>query len=52
MKVIVKDRETGIETEYPSIFKARRTLRCSIKAFNDYNGKIWRERYEINVVDN
>lgn len=51
-KVIIKDVETGIETEYPSLYRASRTLGCSVKGITGNNGKIWKEKYEIVIHDN
>ena len=50
-KVIIKDSKTGIETEYPSIYRAGRVFGCSAKAISCCNGKTWRERYVINVIN-
>jgi hypothetical protein len=49
-KTIIKDVETGIETEYPSLYNASRTLGCSIKGLTRNNGKIWREKYDIQIL--
>lgn len=48
-KVHIKDVETGIVTEYPSIYRASKTLRCSTRGLTDNNGKIFREKYEITI---
>lgn len=50
-KVVITDLETGIETEYPSIYKASRALGCATTPITKNNGKVWRERYEIKVID-
>ena len=51
-KVIIKDIETGTETEYPSIYRVSRTLGCSTKTIAVNNGKIWKKRFKIDVGDN
>jgi hypothetical protein len=50
-KVIIKDVDTGIETEYPSLYRASKTLGRSIKGIKDNNGKIWKGKYDIQIVD-
>jgi len=51
-KVVITDSETGIETEYPSLYRAGRTFGCAAKVIANNNGKIWRKRYAINVINN
>lgn len=48
-KVIITDVETGIVTEFPSLYRASRTLGCSIKGLTGNDGKIWRSKYEITI---
>ena len=50
-KVIIKELETGVSTEYPSLYRASRTLRCSVKGLKGNNGKTWKGKYEIKIVD-
>ncbi len=51
-KVFVENCVTGEQTEYASIYKASRALGISTKIFVDNNGKIWRQRYRIDVASN
>ena len=43
-KVFIKDLNTGIETEYPSLYRASKTLGCSVKGIKGNKGKIWRDK--------
>ena len=49
-KVIVKDLETGLETEYSSIYKAARALDCPTMQIYYRNGKLLSNRYKIDIV--
>lgn len=49
-KVIIKEIETGTETEYHSLYRASRTIGCSIKGITNNNGKILKEKYEIKIL--
>lgn len=49
-KVVIKDVETGVETEYPSLYRASKTLGCSVKGITGNDGKVWREKYEITIL--
>jgi hypothetical protein len=48
--VIIKDVETGLETKYPSLYRASRTLGCSVKGITGNNGKVWKEKFEITIL--
>jgi hypothetical protein len=50
-KVIIKDVETEIETEYPSLYRASRTLGCSIMGIKGNNGTTWKGKYEIKIME-
>ena len=49
-KVIIRDIETDIETEYPSLYRASKMTGHSITSIIGHNGKIWRDKYEITVT--
>lgn len=49
-KVIIKDLKTGIETEYPSIYRTSQTFGWSTRINLNNNDKVWKGRYEIKVV--
>jgi len=47
--VEILDRETGEVVKYPSIYKAARAHgQCSTMS-TYYNGRVWKDRYEIKV---
>ena len=48
--VEIRDLETGDITTYPSIYKARKATGHSTKFIRDSNGKVWKDRYEINII--
>ncbi len=48
-RVLVKDSETGIETEYSSIYRASRATGLSTSVICSNNGKTWNEKYSIKV---
>ena len=50
--VCIIDHETGIETEYPSIYKASHMLGCSTTVITKNHSKRWKGRYWIYVRDN
>ena len=45
--VEIFDRETGETATFPSMYKAGRYLDQSSRLIDAYNGKIWKNRYEI-----
>ena len=49
-KVIVKDLETGLETEYSSIYQVALALDCSTTRIYHRNGKLLSNRYKIDIV--
>jgi len=48
-KVEILDRTTGNVTTYPSMYKAGKGLMQDPQLIAWYNGKVWRNRYEIKV---
>jgi len=50
-RVEILDRETGEVIEYPSLYKAGQAFGFRAKVMSRYNGKLWRNRYEIKVCD-
>ena len=49
-KLIVKELETGLEMEYPLIYKAARALDCSTTQISHRNKKLLSNRYKIDIV--
>ena len=49
-KVIVIDFETGLKTEYPSIYKAARAFDCTTTQIYHRNGKLLSNRNKIDIV--
>ena len=50
-RVEILDRETGDVCVYPSMYKAAKAHGQSARIIFDYNGKVWRKRYEIKVCE-
>ena len=50
IRVEILDKDTNEAVIYPSLYKASMTLQTSMATLKAYNGKIWRDRYEINIV--
>ena len=48
-KVEILDRTTGNVTTYPSMYKAGKELMQDPQLIAWYNGKVWRNRYDIKV---
>jgi len=48
--VEIFDRETGETATFPAMYKAGRSLGKSRRLMDAYGGKIWRSRYEIEVL--
>jgi len=48
-KVVINDLDTGIETEYPSLYRAARTINFDAKTIARCNGKTLKNRYEIKM---
>src|SRR6478609_3291826 len=48
--VKIRDLETGEVTTYPSIYKAGRAIGHAAKFITGNNGKVWKNKYEINVI--
>ena len=49
--VEIRDLETGDITTYPSIYKAGRAIGRAPKLITGNNGKVWKDRYEISIID-
>ena len=49
-KVIAKELETGLETEYSLIYKAARALDCLTTQIYHRNEKLLSNRYKIDIV--
>ena len=49
-KVEIHDFDTDKVVLYPSIYKAALALDQNTGVIGMYNGKVWRNRYEINVL--
>ncbi len=49
-KVSTKDVETGDTVEHKSMYAAARSLNKTSKHITDYNGKIYKNKYEINIL--
>ena len=48
--VEIQDLETGEITIYPSIYKASRAINHAAKFIIDNNGKVWKNKYEIKII--
>jgi hypothetical protein len=48
-KVFIKDLSTGIETEYPSLYRAAKTINYDAKTITRCNGKTLKGKYEITI---
>ena len=49
-KVEINDLETDKVVLYPSIYKAALALYQNTEVIGMYNGKVWRNRYAINIL--
>ena len=50
ISVEILDKETNEAVVYPSLYKASMTLKTSMNTLKAYNGKVWRDRYEIKIL--
>ena len=50
-RVEILDRETGLIDKYPSMYKAARALDQNSGVIAWFNGKIYKNRYEIRVLE-
>jgi hypothetical protein len=50
-RVDIIDRETGVVTSYPSMYKAAKAYGQSAGIIAYHNGNVWRDRYEIKVYE-
>jgi hypothetical protein len=48
-QVEILDRDTGEVVKYPSIYKAARAYKQCSTMIAYYNGRVWKDRYEIKV---
>ena len=48
--VEIIDKETGEKTVYHSTYSAGKAFKVNAKCISNYNGKIWRKRYEIHLI--
>ena len=48
--VEIHDMETDKVVLYPSIYKAALALNQNTGVISMYNGKVWRNRYEIKIL--
>jgi hypothetical protein len=49
--VEITDIETGEVFSYPSLYKAARTYKTCTSRIALYNGKVWRKKYEVKVLE-
>ena len=49
--VEIRDLETSEITTYPSIYKAGRAIGHAAKFTMGNNGKVWKNKYEIKIID-
>src|SRR5271165_5165730 len=49
--VEICDLETDKITTYSSIYKASRAIGCAPKLITSNNGKVWKNKYEIKIID-
>ncbi len=49
-RVEIRDLETGVVNIYPSLYKASRAIGCGTIVITNNDGKVWHERYAINVL--
>jgi hypothetical protein len=49
--VEIRDLEKGEMTTYSSIYKASRAIGRSTKIITGNNGRVWKNRYEIKIID-
>jgi hypothetical protein len=49
--VEIRDLETGDITTYSSIYKASRAIGRSTKFIMGNNGKVWKNKYEIKIIE-
>jgi hypothetical protein len=50
-RVDIMDRETGVVTSYPSMYKAAKAYGQSAGIIAYHNGNVWKDRYEIKVYE-
>lgn len=48
-RVVLKDIESGDEITFPSIYKASRFINQSPRIITFWNGRVWKDKYEIKV---
>ena len=48
--VEILDKETGEKTLYKSIYNAGKAYGVNAKAISSYDGKIWKQRFEIKCI--
>ena len=49
-KVRIKDLEMGIETEYPSLYRAGRTIGYAAKTLTRNDAMTLKDKYEITIL--
>ena len=50
-RVEILDRETGVVVSYSSMYKAAKALNQNVGVITIFNGKVYKKRYEIKVLD-
>jgi len=50
-EVTMTDTTTGEELVFPSIYKASRHMKTSPRIITFWNGRIWKNRYEIKISE-
>lgn len=50
--VEILDKDTGIISEYPSMYKAGKSLGIASSIIFAYNGRVFRNRYKIKITTN
>ena len=51
IRVEILDTDTNEVTAYSSMYKAARVYKTSAKTMRLFNGKVWRQRYEIKIFE-
>jgi len=49
-RVLIRNVETGETIEYPSIYKATRSIKSCPKVITANDGKVWKNKYEIKII--
>ena len=51
VRVEILDTTTNETIAYPSLYKACMALKTGTAALKAYNGRVWRKRYEVKILE-